>query len=156
MKVVFIQEAILYTLVDTNSTQPSTYALNRVTVTNLHCDSSLLKHMVSSDGFLMSRLVSSLYRFDIQGKGWHQHLCFSLAWQSQAHCCDSSMRQTSDSDLVTVCSAESPLMPWFGTSLGNVWSDVVLSLILLANVLLAHSGKVNISSIQTELRVNHN
>lgn len=35
--------------------------------------------------------------------------------QCQAHWCDSAMRQTSDSDLVTICAAESPLMLWFKT-----------------------------------------
>lgn len=35
--------------------------------------------MVSSDDFLTSLLLSSLYRLDIQGTGWHQHLYFSFS-----------------------------------------------------------------------------
>lgn len=37
------------------------------------------------------------------------------AWQSQAYCCDSAVRQTSDSDLVTLCSAALLQTIWFKT-----------------------------------------
>lgn len=72
-----------------------------------------------SNGFVMSLLLSSQFR----GKGWHEHPHFSLAW----HCCDSAVRQTPDSDCVTVCWAESPLMLW----LRILRTDMTLSSSLL-------------------------